>query len=423
MAKKITRLSELSPDVRNANKGTQRGRGMVEASLREVGAGRSIVVDKDGRVIAGNKTLEAAADIGLEIEVIHTDGKRLIVVQRDDLDLSDDTGHARKLAYLDNQASSVGLAWDAEILLADLNAGVSFNGIFNTEELDAMLAGLVEKETVQDPGADISKADELREKWQTATGQLWAMGEHRLICGDCTERTVVERLMGGEKAQMMFTDPPYGISFSGQLLSNTTIGGIQVNHYMGANTKHNVIQNDELTGDALTDLCLSFLEQAKKTDVKAWYICFSQLDLDLLLSAMRMIGFEWRSIIAWVKNQATLSNRDYKMRYEPIVYGQSGGAFHGERYHEEDVWEITRTLKNDLHPTMKPVDLVERAVRNSSVDGDIVFEPFAGSGTTIIACENLGRKARAVEIDASYCAVILERFHVATGKMPVLMSS
>ena len=115
---------------------------MVEASLREVGAGRSILADREGRIIAGNKTLEAAADIGLGIRVVETDGSELVVVQRKDLDLSDDTGPARKLAYFDNQTSSVGLAWDAEVLLADLQSGVDMSNLFDQSELDAMLAGL-----------------------------------------------------------------------------------------------------------------------------------------------------------------------------------------------------------------------------------------------------------------------------------------
>lgn len=150
-SKPVMNINDLTPDARNANKGTVRGRGMVEASLREVGAGRSIVVDREGRVIAGNKTLESAVDIGLEIQVVHTNGERLVVVQRDDLDLSDDTGPARKLAYLDNQASSVGLSWDAEQLLADMTAGVDLSNIFNQVELDTMLAGLVTPEPEDDP--------------------------------------------------------------------------------------------------------------------------------------------------------------------------------------------------------------------------------------------------------------------------------
>lgn len=152
MSKKIQRLADLQPDATNANKGTPRGRGMVEASLREVGAGRSIVVDKAGNVIAGNKTLEAWADIGGEIEVVRTHGDKLVVVQREDLDLSDDTGAARKLAYYDNRAGEVGLEWDTERLLADLNAGVDLSGMFTTEELDNIL------QTV--PDVDFKEYDE-----------------------------------------------------------------------------------------------------------------------------------------------------------------------------------------------------------------------------------------------------------------------
>jgi len=145
MAKKIKGIEDLQHDIRNANKGTQRGRGMVEASLREVGAGRSILADREGRIIAGNKTLEAAADIGLGIRVVETDGSELVVVQRKDLDLSDDTGPARKLAYFDNQTSSVGLAWDAEVLLADLQSGVDLAAMFKEDELEALLGELFDR--------------------------------------------------------------------------------------------------------------------------------------------------------------------------------------------------------------------------------------------------------------------------------------
>ena len=148
MSRRIETLADLQPDRTNANRGTQRGRGMVEASLRETGAGRSIVVDKDGRIIAGNKTLEAWADIGGEIEIVRTDGKRLVVVQRDDLDLSDDTGAARKLAYYDNRAGQVGLDWDTEQLLADLNAGVDLSGMFRDDELDELLERVPDFEPV-----------------------------------------------------------------------------------------------------------------------------------------------------------------------------------------------------------------------------------------------------------------------------------
>lgn len=151
MAKQIQSITDLIPDAANANKGTERGRYAVEASLRETGAGRSIVVDKDGRIIAGNKTLEAWADISGEIEIVKTDGKKLIVVQREDLDLSDVEGLARKLAYYDNRAGQLGLEWDAEQLFSDLNAGVDLSGMFFDHELNDILGHL---DTVDDPMAE-----------------------------------------------------------------------------------------------------------------------------------------------------------------------------------------------------------------------------------------------------------------------------
>ena len=140
--KTITQLSDLTPDTQNANKGTERGRYMVKASLTETGAGRSIVADKDGRIIAGNKTLEAWAGMGGAVKIVETDGQELVVVQRTDLDLSDPKGKARKLAYYDNRAGQVGLEWDAEQLLADVNAGVDLAAMFKKEEIDSLLANV-----------------------------------------------------------------------------------------------------------------------------------------------------------------------------------------------------------------------------------------------------------------------------------------
>ena len=145
---KLTNLADIKPDISNANRGTQRGRGMVEASLRETGAGRSIVVDKNGQVIAGNKTLEAWADIADadDVMIVQTDGKKLVVVQRSDLDLSDDTGAARKLAFYDNRASEVGLSWDTEELFASMQNGMDLSSLWNEAEMSELFAGLASPE-------------------------------------------------------------------------------------------------------------------------------------------------------------------------------------------------------------------------------------------------------------------------------------
>lgn len=183
MARKIDSAADLRPDATNANKGTQRGRGMVEASLRETGAGRSIVADREGRVIAGNKTLEAWVDIGGEIEVVRTDGTKLVVVQREDLDLSDDTGAARKLAYYDNRAGEVGLEWDTEQLLADMNAGVDLTDFFRRDELDELLGEMAEADN-----GDESQPDS---KYKEQYGVI-------VICRNATEQEEIYNRLTGE---------------------------------------------------------------------------------------------------------------------------------------------------------------------------------------------------------------------------------
>ena len=166
----------ITPDRKNANKGTERGRYMVEASLRETGAGRSIVLDKDGRIIAGNKTFEAASDIGLPVRIVETDGRELVAVKRTDLDLDDDTGTARKLAYYDNRAGQVGLEWDAEIMLGDIGAGLDLSAMFRQDELDELLADLTPN-TTGDTEPQTDRAEELREKWGVEAGMMFGLGK------------------------------------------------------------------------------------------------------------------------------------------------------------------------------------------------------------------------------------------------------
>lgn len=306
--------------------------------------------------------------------------------------------------------------WDFDILADnfDLNELIDFG----FEEKDLKL------DMFEEEKEGLTDDDDIPEDVESVCklGDLWKLGNHRLLCGDSTKKENIELLLDGNKADMLFTDPPYGISFKGQVLSHTSKNGKRVDNYKVANTNHNIIKNDELTDGDLYSFCYNFLEAIKKTNISSWYICFSQLDLDILLQAMRKNKMEWRSIIAWVKNQATLSNKDYKLRYEPIVYGQSGGSFYGKRYKQEDVWEIQRTLKNDLHPTMKPIDLIVKAINNSSKKDDIVLDVFLGSGSTLIACEKTNRVCYGMELDPHYCDVIINRWEQYTGKKAELIN-
>jgi len=410
------KIDQLKLDTKNANRGTDRGRAMVEASLREVGAGRSILVDKDGRVIAGNKTLSAAADIGLEIQTVESDGSKLIVVQRTDLDLSDDTGAARRLAFLDNRASETGLAWDAEQILASMNDGLSFDGIFDQAELDALLAGLVEAEPVVDPGPQIDKAEELQKVWQVQTGDIWQLGKHRLACGDCTDKATVDRLMQGEKASLIATDPPYGVDFSGAKYNP------RAKEWAG-------IDGDKRQGNDLRswlsgmwELWLSYSD--KQAAFYSWAAAMEEGAA--AAGAMRDAGIHIQSQIIWNKNTLVLGQADYQWKHENCWYGFLKGEKHrwfGGRA-QTTVWDISKISNSDyIHPMQKPTELYAIPIRNHTSEGMICAEPFSGSGTQIIACEQLSRQCRAIEISPAYVAVALDRFERATNTPPVRLTS
>jgi len=240
-------------------------------------------------------------------------------------------------------------------------------------------------------------------------GDLIEIGEHRLLCGDSTDSDQVAKLMNGQKADMVFTDPPYRVSFQGQRISNTTKDGVVIHGHKGANTKHDEIENDSLSEDDFKDFMAGVLNNLFMFNKGAWYICFAYSELQLLLNSLIDAGYKWKNIIIWMKNQAALSNMDYKSRYEPIIYGQPGSCFYGERYKQEDIWEFQRTLKNDLHPTMKPIPLIENALNNSSKEGMTVLDLFLGSGSTMVAAHQLNRKCYGMELDEKYCQVIVDR--------------
>jgi DNA modification methylase len=238
-------------------------------------------------------------------------------------------------------------------------------------------------------------------------GDLFEIGEHRLLCGDSTDSDAVARLMDGQKADMVFTDPPYNLGFGGSM-SNTTKNGVMIKH-KGANQQHDAIHNDKMSDDEFYTFISDVLKEIKINCKGAFYICFGSQTLNQLLQPFFDLGMEYKSIIIWMKNQATLSGKDYKGRYEPILYGRFNDGFYGERYKQEDIWEFQRTLKNDLHPTMKPIPLIENALKNSSKEGMTVMDLFLGSGSTMVASHQLKRKCFGMELDPKYCQVIIDR--------------
>ena len=242
----------------------------------------------------------------------------------------------------------------------------------------------------------------------TRPGDLWLLGNHRLLCGDATVLADVERVLDGGLADLCFTDPPYNVDY----------GNSAKDKMRGTERR---ILNDNL-GEGferfLYDACVNILTVTKG----AAYICMSSSELHTLQKAFKEAGGHWSTFVIWAKNTFTLGRADYQRQYEPILYGWKEGDEHfwcGAR-DQGDVWFVDKLRKNDLRPTMKPVALVERAVRNSSKSRDVVLDPCAGSGTTLIACEKGGRSARLVELDPKYVDVICRRWQNWTGETATL---
>ena len=239
-------------------------------------------------------------------------------------------------------------------------------------------------------------------------GDLWRLGGHRLICGDSTVAESYDHLMQGAVADMVFTDPPYNVNYANSA-KDKMLG------------KDRAIMNDNL-GDGFGSFLLAALTPTVAHCRGGIYVAMTSSELDVLQSAFRAAGGKWSTFIIWAKNTFTLGRADYQRQYEPILYGWPEGATRhwcGDR-DQGDVWNIKKPQKNDLHPTMKPVELVERAIRNSSRPGNVVLDPFGGSGTTLIAAELTGRTCHAIELNPAYVDVAVKRWEAFTGEKAAL---
>jgi len=379
----VTRLVEYARNPRRNDDVVDRMCSVIE----EFGFRIPIIALSDGGVVDGHLRLKAARKLGLET---------VPVVLADDLSET----QIKAFRLLANRSANWA-EWDDELLaleLEDLQAqdfNLELTG-FDFDEIDRLLnadtepAGNTDDDDVPEtPDAPISKP-----------GDLWLLGNHRLLCGDATVLGDVEQVLDGGLADLTFCDPPYNVDYAG-----------------GASRKTDRrIENDNL-GNAfeafLYDACVNIVSVTKG----GIYICMSSSELHTLQKAFVDAGGHWSTFIIWAKNRFTLGRSDYQRQYEPILYGWKEGTDHfwcGAR-DQGDVWFIDRPHKNDLHPTMKPVALVERAVRNSSKSRDIVLDPFGGSGTTLIACEKAGRSGRLIEMDPKYADVIVKRWQEFTG--------
>jgi DNA modification methylase len=266
---------------------------------------------------------------------------------------------------------------------------------FDADELADLLVG---EEATYDGETDDDAVPQALQTPVSRLGDVWVMGPHRLLCGDATLIESYEALLQDQQVDMIFMDPPYNVDYA-----NTS-----EDRQRG---KSRAILNDNL-GRGFEAFLTAALTPAVARCEGAIYIAMSSSELDALQSAFRAAGGKWSTFIIWAKNTFTLGRADYQRQYEPILYGWREGATRhwcGDR-DQSDVWHIKKPHKNDLHPTMKPVELVERALRNSSRPGATVLDCFGGSGTTLIAAEKTGRCARLMELDPKYADVIVRRW-------------
>ncbi len=395
-------VADLVPYAKNARQHPPEQIDQIAASMERFGFTIPMLVAEDGTIIAGHGRLMAAAQLGLaEVPVMVARG------------WSEEDRRLYTLA--DNRLAEIA-EWDPEMLRIEIGELREDFGIedmsligFSAEDLAEILPDALIDTTggLTDP----DDVPEVPEAPVTRPGDVWVLGKHRLLCGDSTVATDVQKVLGDVKADLCFCDPPYNVDYAGGVGAEKAGKGRR-------------IKNDALGdgfGQFLYDACVLINAH---TD-GAVYICMSSSELQTLQAAFKSAGGHWSTFIIWAKDRFTLGRADYQRQYEPILYGWPEGVkrhWCGDR-DQGDVWNIERPHKNDLHPTMKPVSLVERAIRNSSRKGDLVFDPFGGSGTTLIAAEKTGRHASLIELDPKYVDVIVRRWQEFTGETALLESS
>ncbi len=387
------KVEDLIPYARNSRTHSDTQVAQIAASIREFGWTNPVLLDGASGIIAGHGRVLAARKLGMAevpcIELSHL-------------------SEAQKKAYIiaDNKLA-LNAGWDDELLAIEFAelADAGFDNLltgFTQDEIDALTP-----EQIPEGLTDEDAVPEVSETPISRPGDVWIMGPHRLLCGDATVAASYDALLQGTPVDMVFTDPPYNVNYANS--AKDKMRG-----------KDRAILNDNL-GDGFYDFLLAALTQMVANCRGGIYVAMSSSELDVLQSAFRAAGGKWSTFIIWAKNTFTLGRADYQRQYEPILYGWPEGAqrhWCGDR-DQGDVWQIKKPQKNDLHPTMKPVELVERAIRNSSRPGNVVLDPFGGSGTTLIAAEKSGRVARLIELDPKYVDVIVRRWENFTGQQAI----
>ncbi len=393
----IREIASLKPYDRNARIHSEEQIQNLAESIRQYGFLRPLLITAEGEIVCGHGRVEGAKLAGLT---------RLPCIMAEKL-----TDAQRRGFILADNALAEQATWDKAIVSAELIR-------LRDEGFDISLTGFGEEDIIldlpQEPYEDDDFDPEPLEGECLEDGSLWQLGQHRLLVGDATVPEDVARLMGGETAHLLLTDPPYGVNYES--------GGKS-------------IENDDLQNEALHDFLLAAFNNARNNMQPGapYYIWHADGESALeFRQALREAGLPVHQGLVWVKNTFVLSRQDHHWKHEPCLYGwqhdkcvygwqkDRAHMWHGTRK-QSTVMQFDRPTKSADHPTMKPVKLFAYQIGNSTLQGDIVLDLFAGSGTTIIACEELNRKARCMEKDGRYAAVIVRRWETMTGKKAELI--
>jgi DNA modification methylase len=379
---KYKKIEDLIPYANNSRTHSNEQVTQIASSIKEFGWTNPVLLDGENGIIAGHGRVMAAKKLGYE--------------EVPTIELAGLSEHQKKAYIIADNKLSLNAGWDEAILkleigeLQDAGYDLSLTG-FNDKELKQFTVEINEGLTDEDqvPEAPVEP--------KTKLGDIYILGNHRLMCGDSTSIDAVEKLMNGQKADMVFTDPPYGVDYKG--INNDSRDGLE---------------------DLLRGVFANYIATSKSG---ASIYCFhSDRCADVFHKVFREF-FHFSSMIIWAKNSLTLSQTDYQSQHEPCLYGWMNNGSHSwySDRKQTSVWKFDKE-RVEGHTTPKPVALVERAINNSSKGEDLVIDLFGGSGSTLIACEKIGRSSRVMELDPKYCDVIVKRWEDFTGKKAELIN-
>lgn len=388
-------VEKLVPYAKNARTHSPEQIDQIAASIREFGFTNPILIKDDFSIIAGHGRLAASRKLGLaEVPTIS---------------LSHLTPTQAKAYILADNKLALNAGWDDEMLsleLSELQAeGVDLSLVgFDQTEVDAIFA-----ETLEEGKTDEDDVPEAPKDPISRPGDIWQLGRHRVMCGDSTDAELVSALLEGKKADLWITDPPYNVVYEGK-------------------TKDALkIKNDNMSNEDFRVFLRGAYSAADQNmkDGGCFYIWFADREAYNFIGAGLDVGWLVKHILIWKKDSLVLGRSDYHFIHEPCLYGWKPGASHtwSNDRSQTTVYECKRPRKNDVHPTMKPTELFAYQIGNNTKPGEVVLDSFGGSGTTVIACEQIGRTARLMELDPVYCDVIVRRWQEHTGKEATLCSS